>query len=248
MSSPTVVVIEDEPQIRRFVRMALEAEGWQVHEADTAKKGLTEAGTRKPDLLVLDLGLPDGDGLEVIRDVRGWSTVPIIVLSARTDEVDKIAALDAGADDYLTKPFGVGELLARVRANLRRPRAAAADGASGGTGGGSGNGASDATFDENPVFTFGDVAVDRQARLVRRSGAEVHLTPIEYRLLTTLIANAGRVLTHRQLLREVWGPSHAGQSHYLRIYMGHLRQKLEADPTQPQHLLTETGVGYRLVI
>ena len=235
MSSPTVVVIEDEPQIRRFVRTALQAEGWQVHKADTAKKGLTEACTRKPDLLVLDLGLPDGDGLEVIRDVRGWSTVPIIVLSARTDEADKIAALDAGADDYLTKPFGVGELLARVRANLRRPRAALGDGAA------------DTTTEENPVFSFGDVAVDRQARIVRRRGAEVHLTPIEYRLLTTLIANVGRVLTHRQLLREVWGPSHAGQSHYLRIYMGHLRQKLEADPTQPRHLLTETAVGYRLV-
>ena len=237
MSSPTVVVIEDEPQIRRFVRTALEAEGWQVHEADTAKKGLTEAGTRKPDLLVLDLGLPDGDGLDVIRDVRGWSSVPIIVLSARADEADKIAALDAGADDYLTKPFGVGELLARVRANLRRLRSAAGDGAGG-----------DAPHEENPVFIFGEVEVNRQARLVRRSGAEVHLTPIEYRLLTTLIANAGRVLTHRQLLREVWGPSHAGQSHYLRIYMGHLRQKLETDPTQPQHLLTETAVGYRLIV
>ncbi len=233
MPSPTVVVIEDEPQIRRFVRSALEAEGWLVHEADTAKKGLTEAGTRKPDLLVLDLGLPDGDGLDVIRDVRGWSAVPIIVLSARSDEADKIAALDAGADDYLTKPFGVGELLARVRANLRRPRAAAGDG----------SGAEEA----DPVFRFGEVEVDRQARLVRRGGAEVHLTPIEYRLLSVLMANAGRVLTHRQLLREVWGPSHADQSHYLRIYMGHLRQKLEADPAQPQHLLTETAVGYRLV-
>ena len=231
MVTPVVVIIEDEPQIRRFVRSALEAEGWQVFEADTAKKGLTEAGTRKPDLLVLDLGLPDGDGIDLIRDVRGWSAVPIVVLSARADEADKIAALDAGADDYLTKPFGVGELLARVRANLRRPRAANPDGSG-----------------EEPVFHFGDVAVDRQARLVRRSGAEVHLTPIEYRLLSVLIANAGRVLTHRQLLREVWGPSHAGQSHYLRIYMGHLRQKLERDPAQPQHLLTETAVGYRLVV
>ena len=228
MPSPTVVVIEDEPQIRRFVRTALEAEGWLVHEADTAKKGLSEAGTRKPDLLVLDLGLPDGNGLDVIRDVRGWSAVPIIVLSARADEADKIAALDAGADDYLTKPFGVGELLARVRANLRRPRAASLE-------------------DADPVFRFGDVEVDRTARLVRRAGAEVHLTPIEYRLLSVLMANAGRVLTHRQLLREVWGPSHAEQSHYLRIYMGHLRQKLEVDPTQPQHLLTETAVVYRLV-
>ena len=237
MPSPTVVVIEDEPQIRRFVRMALEAEGWQVHEADSARKGLTEAGTRKPDLLVLDLGLPDGDGLELIRDVRGWSSVPIIVLSARADEIDKIAALDAGADDYLTKPFGVGELLARVRANLRRMRSAATDGAAGG-----------APHEASPVFVFGDIEVNRPARLVRRGGVEVHLTPIEYRLLTTLVANAGRVLTHRQLLREVWGPSHAGQSHYLRIYMGHLRQKLEADPTQPQHFLTETAVGYRLVV
>ena len=234
MPSPIVVVIEDEPHIRRFVRAALEAEGWQVHEADTAKKGLTEAGTRKPDLLVLDLGLPDGDGLNVIRDVRGWSGVPIIVLSARSDEADKIAALDAGADDYLTKPFGVGELLARVRANLRRPRAATGEGAG--------------QEDADPVFRFGDVAVDRQARIVRRGRAEVHLTPIEYRLLSVLMANAGRVLTHRQLLKEVWGPSHAEQSHYLRIYMGHLRQKLEADPTQPVHLLTETAVGYRLLV
>jgi len=216
------------------VRSALEAEGWQVHEADTAKKGLTEAGTRKPDLLVLDLGLPDGDGLDLIRDVRGWSAVPIIVLSARSDELDKIAALDAGADDYLTKPFGVGELLARVRANLRRPRSAPGDGP--------------AALDADPVFRFGEVEVDRQARLVRRNGAAVHLTPLEYRLLGVLMANAGRVLTHRQLLREVWGPSHADQSHYLRIYMGHLRQKLEADPAQPRHLLTETAVGYRLLV
>jgi two-component system KDP operon response regulator KdpE len=231
LSTLVAVLIEDEPHIRRFVRSALEGEGWQVFEADTAKQGLTEAGTRKPDLLVLDLGLPDGDGLDVIRDVRGWSAVPIIVLSARSDEADKIAALDAGADDYLTKPFGVGELLARVRANRRRPRAATADGST----------------EADPVFRFGTVEVDRTARLVRRDGAEVHLTPIEYRLLTVLIANTGRVLTQRQLLREVWGPAHTQQSHYLRIYMGHLRQKLEADPAQPQHLLTETAVGYRLV-
>ena len=232
MPSPTVVIIEDEPQIRRFVRTALEAEGWQVHEAETAKKGLIEAGTRKPDLLVLDLGLPDGDGLDVIRDVRGWSGVPIIVLSARSDETDKIAALDAGADDYLTKPFGVGELLARVRANLRRPRNAAGNGAA---------------LEDDPIFRFGEVEVDRTARIARRAGKEVHLTPIEYRLLSVLMANQGRVLTHRQLLREVWGPSHADQSHYLRIYMGHLRQKLEVDAAQPKHLLTETAVGYRLV-
>ena len=232
--APVAVLIEDEPQIRRFVRGALEAEGWQVHEADTRQRGLTETGTRKPDLLVLDLGLPDGDGLQLIRDVRGWSAVPIIVLSARADEADKVAALDAGADDYLTKPLGVGELLARVRANLRRPRAAAADG-----------GAPEAA---DPLVRFGDVEVDRVARLVRRAGAEVHLTPIEYRLLTVLLANAGRVLTHRQLLREVWGPAHAHQNHYLRIYMGHLRQKLEDDPAQPRHFVTETAVGYRLLV
>jgi two-component system KDP operon response regulator KdpE len=215
------------------VRAALEAEGWQVFEADTLQRGLTEAGTRKPDLLVLDLGLPDGDGVDLIRDVRGWSNVPIIVLSARTDEADKIAALDAGADDYLIKPFGTGELLARVRANLRRPRAAAAAGQEEAA---------------DPVFRFGAVEVDRQARIVRRDGVEVHLTPIEYRLLLVLVANAGRVLTHRQLLRDVWGPSHSEQSHYLRIYMGHLRQKLEAEPAQPRHLLTETAVGYRLLV
>lgn len=228
--SPVAVLIEDEPQIRRFVRAALEAEGWQVFEAATAQHGLRDAATRKPDLVVLDLGLPDGDGLDVIRDVRSWSAVPIVVLSARVDEDDKIAALDAGADDYLTKPFGVGELLARVRANLRRPR----------------NAGSDGQADES-LFRFGEVEVDRQARLVRRAGTEVHLTPIEYRLLLVLVTNAGRVLTHRQLLREVWGPSHAEQGHYLRVYMGHLRQKLEADPSQPQHLLTETAVGYRLM-
>ena len=228
--SPVAVLIEDEPQIRRFVRAALEAEGWQVFEAATAQHGLRDAATRKPDLLVLDLGLPDGDGLDVIRDVRSWSAVPIVVLSARVEEDDKIAALDAGADDYLTKPFGVGELLARVRANLRRPR----------------NAGSDGQADES-LFRFGEVEVDRQARLVRRAGTEVHLTPIEYRLLLVLVTNAGRVLTHRQLLREVWGPSHADQGHYLRVYMGHLRQKLEQTPAQPSHFLTETGVGYRLV-
>ncbi|MBK9573870.1 MAG: two-component system response regulator KdpE [Rhodoferax sp.] len=236
MPAPVAVLIEDEPQIRRFVRAALEAEGWQVHEADTAKRGLLDAGTRKPDLLVVDLGLPDGNGLDLIRDVRGWSNVPIVVLSARTDEADKIAALDAGADDYLTKPFGVGELLARVRANLRRPRVASGDPHNG------------AASERDTVFRFGDVEVNRQVRIVRRAGAEVHLTPIEYRLLTVLVANAGRVMTHRQLLREVWGPAHSEHSHYLRIYMGHLRQKLEADPAQPRHLLTETAVGYRLLV
>jgi len=235
MSAPVAILIEDEPQIRRFVRAALEGEGWQVFEADCVKRGLVDAGTRKPDLLVVDLGLPDGDGLDLIRDVRGWSNVPIMVLSARGNEDDKIAALDAGADDYLTKPFGVGELMARVRANLRRPRS------------GAGEASTHSAGEADPLFCFGDVEVDRQARLVRRSGNEVHLTPIEYRLLTVLIANAGRVMTHRQLLKDVWGPSHTDQSHYLRIYMGHLRQKLERDPAQPEHLLTETAVGYRLL-
>ena len=225
--SRSAVVVEDEPQIRRFVRTALEAEGWQVSEAPTAKQGLVEAGTRRPDLVVLDLGLPDGDGVDFLRDLRGWSTVPVIVLSARSDENDKIAALDAGADDYLTKPFGVGELMARVRVALRR-----------------GLGAGEAG---SPVFRFGEIEVDRVARRVLRGGAPVHLTPIEYRLLGELMANAGKVLTHRQLLKAVWGPAHVEQSHYLRVYMGNLRQKLEADPAQPRHLVTETAVGYRLV-
>jgi two-component system KDP operon response regulator KdpE len=184
-----------------------------------------EAGTRKPDLVVLDLGLPDGDGVDFIRDLRGWADVPVIVLSARTRETDKIAALDAGADDYLTKPFGVGELQARARALLRRQ-------------GRSGDAAS-------PEFGFGDVHVDFTRRLVTRGGAPVHLTPIEYRLLCVLLANNGKVITQRHLLREVWGPSSVERSHYLRVYVGHLRQKLEADPAQPEHLLTETGVGYR---
>ena len=210
MPNPTVVVIEDEPQIRRFVRMALEGEGWQVHEADTGKKGLVEAGTRQPDLLVVDLGLPDLDGLDVVRDVRGWSTVPIIVLSARVGEADKIAALDAGADDYLTKPFGVGELLARMRANLRRPRTAVGDfavcGASGGVAEGANNGTAGVHLDVNPLFTFGEVEVDRLARIVRRNGAEVHLTPLEYRLLGVLFEGQTLIDSfHRRLLMTAGG-------------------------------------------
>ena len=225
---PIAVIVEDEPQIRRFVRAALEAEHWQVFEASTMKQGLVEAGTRRPELVILDLGLPDGDGVEYLRDLRAWSQVAVIVLSARTDESDKIAALDAGADDYLTKPFGVGELMARVRVALRRGQKAADPGAA--------------------VFAFGKVLVDFSTRRVQRGAEPVHLTPIEYRLLGVLIANVGRVMTHRTLLREVWGPSHSEHTHYLRVYMGQLRQKLEDDPAQPRHLQTETGVGYRLLV
>lgn len=227
----TAVVVEDEKQIRRFVRQALEAEGWHVFEAETLKLGLIEAGTRKPDLVIIDLGLPDGDGVDFIRDLRTWSSVPVIVLSARTSENEKVKALDAGADDYLTKPFGVSELLARVRASLRRQNANA-------------RGNQGASTD---IFEFGDVKVDLSARVVTKASTEIHLTPIEYRLLGVLIINVGRVLTQRLLLREVWGPSHSESSHYLRVYMGHLRQKLEDDPAQPKHILTETAVGYRLV-
>jgi two-component system KDP operon response regulator KdpE len=224
--APVALLVEDEPQIRRFVRTSLEAEGWVVHETATMRQGLIDAGTRKPDLVVLDLGLPDGNGVDFIRDLRTWSDKPVIVLSARANEHDKIEALDAGADDYLTKPFGVGELLARVRATLRRkhhPPGASA------------------------IFRFGDVEVDTEARVVRRAGATIHLTPVEYRLLSLLIINAGKVVTHRHILREVWGPSGVEHHHYVRVYMGHLRQKLEADPAQPRHLITDTAVGYRLV-
>jgi two-component system KDP operon response regulator KdpE len=225
--TPQVVIVEDDAQIRRFVRTSLEAESYRVTEAETRSRGAIETGTRKPDLLIVDLGLPDGSGVDLIRDVRVWSNVPILVLSARVDERDKIGALDAGADDYLTKPFGTGELLARVRAMLRRS-ARSPD--------------SSATVRE-----FGDVHVDLAARTVRRDGARVHVTPVEFRLLSHLVSHPNRVLTHRQLLREIWGPSHADDSHYLRIYMGRLRQKLEHEPARPRHFVTETGVGYRFV-
>ena len=224
---PVAILVEDERQIRRFVRTALEAEGWSVHETDTLRQGLIDSGTRKPDLIILDLGMPDGDGMSFLHDLRGWSSVPVIVLSARVGEQDKIEALDAGADDYLTKPFGVGELLARVRAASRRRR--------------------DAGAGLGSVFEFGDVKIDLSLRTVHKEGAPIHLTPIEYRLLSLLIGNAGKVLTHRQILREVWGPSHTEDGHYVRVYMGHLRQKLEDDPARPKHILTETAVGYRLV-
>ncbi len=227
MDTLNILLIEDEPQIRRFVRTALQGEGMQVYESDRGERGLIDAATRTPDLAIVDLGLPDMDGLQVIQDIRTWSAMPIIVLSARSDEQDKIEALDAGADDYLTKPFSVGELLARVRAHLRRRE--------------TGNGAS-------AQFGFGEVMVDLARRTVERAGSEVHLTATEYRLLTVLIRHAGRILTHGQLLRDVWGPNHSEHSHYVRIYMANLRQKLEKDPTQPEHLLTEIGMGYRLMV
>lgn len=221
----TVLIIEDEKEIRRFVRLALESEALKVFDADTLQRGLIEAATRKPDLVILDLGLPDGDGRAFLNEVRQWSSVPVIVLSARVDEQEKIDALDAGADDYLTKPFGIGELLARVRVALRRHGGQQPD----------------------PTVNFADVSVDLAARRVLRAGQAIHLTPTEFRLLSMLLSNAGKVLTQRQLLSHVWGPNAVEHSHYLRIYMAHLRQKLEADPTQPAHLLTETGIGYRFM-
>ncbi|MBG6241180.1 MAG: two-component system response regulator KdpE [Candidatus Symbiopectobacterium sp. Dall1.0] len=226
MLSASVLIIEDEKEIQRFVRSALESEGLRVFDAQTLQRGLLETATRKPDLVILDLGLPDGDGTLYLRDVRQWSSVPIIVLSARSDERDKIDALDAGADDYLAKPFGIGELLARVRVALRRHGANAM---------------------ESPVVTFGNITVDLSQRLVSRDSETLHLTPTEFKLLALLLANAGKVLTQRQLLVHVWGPNAVESSHYLRIYMGHLRQKLENDPTRPRHFITETAVGYRFM-
>src|SRR5262245_29763342 len=223
---PTVLVIEDEAQIRRFLRATLTANGYQLLEATTAQEGLVQAATRQPEIVILDLGLPDLDGLEVTRRLREWTTVPIIVLSARGQESDKIAALDAGADDYLTKPFGVGELLARLRVALRRAAK------SGDTG--------------EPIFSVNNLRVDLARRQVFVGEQEVKLTPIEYRLLQTLIRYAGRVVTHPQLLKEVWGPLSVNETHYLRVYMGHLRHKIEADSARPRILLTEPGVGYRL--
>lgn len=222
----TILIVEDEKEIRRFVRQALEGEGCRVFDAETMQRGLLEAATRKPDLIILDLGLPDGNGIDYIRDLRQWSSLPVIVLSARADEQDKIDALDAGADDYLTKPFGIGELLARLRVALRRHSN---------------------TQQETPLVSFGTITVDLLNRQVNRAGQELHLTPIEFRLLSTLLANPGKVLTQRQLLAQVWGPNAVEHSHYLRIYMGHLRQKLESDPARPRHLLTETAIGYRFM-
>lgn len=222
-----VLIVEDELAISRFLRTALEGDGLRVYDAGTLQRGLIEAATRKPDLVILDLGLPDGDGIDFIREVRQWSQMPIIVLSARTEESDKIAALDAGADDYLSKPFGIGELQARLRVALRRHSA---------------------TTPAESVYTFSDVRVDLAARRIQRGTEEIHLTRIEFRLLAVLLNNHGKVLTQRQLLNQVWGPNAVEHSHYLRIYMGHLRQKLENDPARPLHLLTETGIGYRFML
>jgi two-component system KDP operon response regulator KdpE len=227
---PLALLVEDEPQIRRFVREALEEEGWRVIEAGNCRHGLIAAGTRQPDLVVLDLGLPDGDGVAFIADLRQWSRAAVIVLSARTLESEKVRALDAGADDYLTKPFGVAELLARARSARRRQQLGSNTQGSG------------------SVVRFGTVAVDLQAHAVTRDGYGVRLAPTEYKLLAVLARNAGRVVSNPQLLREVWGQQSANSPHYLRIYMGHLRRKLEADPAQPKYLITETGVGYRLAI
>jgi len=224
---PLILVIEDEPQIRRFLRAALTDTGHRVIEAETGKQGLTQATTQPPDAIILDLGLPDIDGLEVARRIREWSGVPIIILSARGQEKDKVAALDLGADDYLTKPFGIGELQARLRVALRH--AAQTQGS-----------------DQNSMFTVGGLRVDLAARRVFLAEQEVHLTPIEYRLLTTLVKHAGKVLTHAFLLQEVWGPPNAQETHYLRVFMASLRHKLETNPSRPRYLLTEQGVGYRL--
>jgi len=224
--APLILLIEDEPQMRRFLRAALESHDYRLVEATTSREGLAQATSRNPNVILLDLGLPDGDGIDLARRIREWSATPIVVISARGKEQDKVAALDAGADDYLTKPFGTDELLARLRVALRHAARAAAP--------------------AEPVFSVGELRVDLAARQVFASGAEVHLTPTEYKLLTALVRNAGKVVTQRQLLKEVWGPNAVEHSHYLRVYMGQLRHKIELDPTRPRYLQTEAGVGYRL--
>jgi two-component system KDP operon response regulator KdpE len=221
-----VLVIDDEPQLRRLLRSALQSEGFRVIEAESAKRALIEAASHKPDLVILDLGLPDADGATVVAGIRAWSSMPIVILSARVDELQKIAALDAGADDYVTKPFAVGELLARVRAALRR--ATRGD-------------------DKGSVLRLGDVEIDLARRTATGVGGPLHFTPLEYRLLAALANHRGAVATQRRLLVEVWGPDHIEDTHYLRVYMKQLREKIERDSTQPRHLLTEIGVGYRLV-
>jgi two-component system KDP operon response regulator KdpE len=222
----TLLVIDDEPQVRRFIRSSLAPADYKLLEADTGERGLAEAVSHRPDVVLLDLGLPDIDGIEVTRRLREWTTTPIIVLSARGEDTDKVAALDAGADDYLTKPFSLPELLARVRVAARH--------------------AEQLESQKDATFTLGDLRIDLANRVVTLSGAEIRLTPIEYKLLTTLARKAGRVLTYQQLLKDVWGPRYATQKQYLHVYMGHLRNKLERDPTRPRFLVTEPSVGYRL--
>lgn len=223
----TVLVVEDEPQIRRFVRVALEENDFRVLEAATGREALALAARDPPTLVLLDLGLPDRDGQDVIRELRLWSQAPIVILSARSSETEKVAALDAGADDYLTKPFGIAELLARVRAVARRGAQAPDAGAA--------------------VVEFGDVRIDHLRHVVERGGVPVHLTPLEYRLLALFVGSGGRILTHRQLLLALWGPDNVESHPYLRVHVGNLRRKLEADPARPRHILTETGLGYRFV-
>ena len=225
--SARILVIEDETSIRRFLRISLETHGFSVCESNTAEAGLRQAVSTPPDAVILDLGLPDADGLDVIQRLREWTVIPIIVLSARGRESDKVAALDAGADDYLTKPFGVGELLARIRVALRH--------------------AAGRTPTVESVFQLGELTVDLARRTVTVAGTPVHLTPTEYRLLAVLVRNAGKVITHRQLLKDVWGPDAVHENQYLRVYMGTLRRKIEANPTRPRYLTTEAGVGYRLL-
>lgn len=226
---PLILVIEDDSQIRRFLRVTLTSNNYELIEAVTAQEGIKQVGLHHPDLIILDLGLPDFDGFEVARQLREWTTTPIIVLSVNDREQDKVAALDAGADDYLTKPFGTNELLARMRVALRHAIYAAQG-------------------SDDPVFTVGDLRVDLSHRQIFVADQEIHLTPIEYKLLLILIKYAGKVVTRRQLLHDVWGPSYTDETHYLRVYMGQLRHKLEADPTRPRYLITEAGVGYRLKI
>jgi two-component system KDP operon response regulator KdpE len=229
MSDPTplILVVEDEFQMRRFLRTALAAQDFRVVEAETAKDGIAAATTHNPEIILLDLGLPDGDGIELTRNIREWSQTPIIVISARGREDDKVAALDAGADDYLTKPFGMNELLARIRVALRHSAQ---------------SGPAEATM----VLEIGPLCIDQARREVKVDERAVHLTPIEYRLLVLLARNAGKVLTHRQILKEVWGPLHANETHYLRVFMTQLRRKIESDPARPRLLVTEPGVGYRM--
>ena len=222
-----ILVLDDEPQILRALRVVLREAGFEAIPAETAEEALDKASVRPPDAAIVDLVLPDGDGVEVTRELRRWSEMPIIVLTARTGEPDKIAAFDAGADDYLTKPFGIPELLARIKVQFKRRN----------RGG----------IDDSSVVRFGPTTVNLATRIVTKDGKSVHLTPIEYRMLDVLVRHAGRVLTRRQLLIEVWGPKHLNDTHYLRIYMGSLRQKLERNAAQPEHLITETGIGYRLI-